>query len=159
MQLLERRLERCRTLFWCGGMDLFPTDRPELVPLNKGIVEFIHDKNDPEALKVGLMDAEAPFHHIVRLNNYHADVEEAEPDNAGSSAGEGENVSQVPSGAPPITESAGYLDTVVAHLFKAPLLTTAVLQGRRLPGLDLLTEHPKPKQKSAEDDTSYLDII
>lgn len=160
VQKWEDVLQRCLRILWSGSLDLHCSDKPELNGVTRSVVDYLYSKRELKDVKCATYDVEPSFNHVVTVSGY-LNKELSEPGSPKSSASEfsersAQDISQMTTEALTASEM---IESMVTHKWNGGPLTLALLQGRKVKGLDLLDEHPKPKPKTIEDDTSYLDLI
>ena len=126
--------------------------------INKSCLEFLQATRDAKELNVGGFEC---FKHLAPIltSEFYAMEQEKEPfGDIETSFIRSASVTDSLSGVPSLNISE-MLDKLFTHSFSSGPLFISILQGRRIRALDVISEYPKPKKKTAEEDTSYLDII
>lgn len=156
---IECHLHESRKILWIGNLDLHYTSRSDLAVLNKSCLEFLQVTREAKDLMVGSFECYKYLIHILT-----SQIQTLEEDQDSIADAEGSfimgsvSISDSITGMPSLNTSE-ILEKLFTHSFNSGPLFVAILQGRRIQPLEVLSEHIKPKKKTAEEDTSYLDII
>ncbi|CAG9330827.1 unnamed protein product [Blepharisma stoltei] len=158
---LNSTLFESRRFFWCGSLDLHTSNKEQLNLLNKVAIEFFKSHKESRELHIGIFDVEESFKYLVQENNQNSterilnsDEEEEEVEEE-----EEEEKTQEENSEGTVEQNQNSFDHLFNHRFNGGPLTVAILQGRKIRPLELIKEHLPPRPKSAEEDTSYLEII
>lgn len=157
---LEILLSQSRRFFWCGSLDLHFSDKPALVPLNKAAVDFFKAHKETKELFIAIQDVETsllPFFEkeetkVVEKMEENEGFEEEEDSKSENEQGES---MIVPADNSPLEN----LEKFFTNRIGLYQFVIDILQAKRVKPVELIKEHPPPKPKSVEEDTSYLEII
>lgn len=157
-QGLEHLLSESRQFFWTGSLDLHFSDRPEVVPLNKTAVDFFKAFKESRELHVAIQDVEQSL-----LPFFEKEETKAESPKEEKEEFEEESVEESEQGesfiVPAENSSLDNLEKIFNTRLGLHQFIIDILQGKKVKPIELLKEHPPPKPKSVEEDTSYLEII
>lgn len=141
------------------------------MPYSKTIMEIVFKNKDESPINMGIHNCLADVNQAIVINGFlsqPADENATGEQSAEQSMIQGTTGSKVMLSSTPAAEEGAsvhfekadhLIEEIVSHVFESGPLVTAILQGRKIRALDMIHEHPKPKAKTAEDDTSYLDLI
>ena len=166
--LLEHLLYESRRFFWCGSLDIHYSDKPALNLLNKTTVEFFKINKDSRELHVVIQDVEhnllkffektenKPLNEVdLEKNQDDDDEQEEEEEEEDKDKGEQEESFQVQADNLP----RDALEKLFSQRLSNYQFVIDILQAKKVRPLEVIKEHPPPKPKSVEEDTSYLEII
>ncbi len=155
---IDFQLIESRKILWIGNLDLHYTNRDDIPMINKSCLEFLQATREAKELHVGGFECFKYLAPILTSQVYAIEQEKEAVGDLESSFIGSASVTDSLSGVPSLNISE-MLDKLFTHSFNGGPLFISILQGRRIRALDVISEHPKPKKKTAEEDTSYLDII
>lgn len=154
---LENLLSESRRFFWSGSLDPHFSDKPEIVPLNKASVDFFKAFKESKELHIAIQDVEKcilPFFEKDEIKVEPPVEENEEFEESVEESEQGESL-LVPAENSPLDNLEKIFNTRLGlHQF-----VIDILQAKKVKPVSLLKEHPPPKPKSVEEDTSYLEII
>lgn len=157
---LHSTLFESRRFFWCGTLDLHTSNKDQLNTLNKVAIEFFKSHKESRELHIGIFDVEDSFKYLIQEpQNQEEKIENSEEQQSEEEISEESESNQDETQLVPDQNQQNTLDYLFTHRFNGGPLTVAILQGRKLRALELIKEHLPPRPKSAEEDTSYLEII
>jgi 3-phosphoglycerate kinase len=158
---LEVLLGQSRRFFWCGSLDLHFSDRSEIVPLNKTAVEFFKAHKETKELFVTIQDVESsllPFFEKEEGRSPEKIEEnegfEEEEQSKSEESAQGESMIVPADNSPEENLEKFFSNRLGLYQF-----VVDILQAKKVRPVELIKEHPPPKPKSVEEDTSYLEII
>ena len=162
---LEALLYECRRFFWCGSLDLQFSDKAPLCLLNKTTVEFFRINKDSRELHVVIQDVEknlliffdkveSPVKNSLEGEEGEEDEEEEAEIEEKEESDKGDSF-QVPTDNSPKEA----LEKLFSQRLSMYQFVIDMLQAKKVSAIDVIKEHPPPKPKSVEEDTSYLEII
>ena len=140
---LSSLLHSSKNFYWNGSLDLVCYEREEFHLMDKTALEYFRENRETRNLKVGIQDLEQNIKTLLIPEEVPQETSEASEEDSEKEEVTPEQV----------------LNSIFTHRFHGGPLTAAILQARKVTALELLKEHPPPRQKSIEEDTSYLEGI
>ena len=155
---LENLLYKCRRFFWCGSLDLHYSDKEPLHLLNKTTVEFFKANKDSRELHILIQDIEADllmfFNKVESPKKHLEEDEEEEEIEEDEISDHGEELKMPVDNSP-----QDALEKLFSQRLSLYQFAIDMLQAKKVPAIEVIKEHPMPKPKSVEEDTTYLEII
>ena len=140
-------------------MDVHFSDKPALSLLNKTTVDFFKLNKDSRELHVAIQDVESVlliffYKDEPKSNSFTNEKVEENEDLEEEKSDVGDSII-----VPADNSPQDALEKLFNQRLSLYQFIIDVLQAKKVRPLEIIKEHPQPKPKSVEEDTSYLEII